>query len=60
MQWVVALEALANGHWGYRSLLGIGHLGMGRAEQHRLSNLARSVAMFDHLAGHQTDIEPYR
>jgi hypothetical protein len=33
---------------------------MGGAEQHRLSNLARSVAMFDHLAGRQTDIEPYR
>ena len=61
MQWVVALERLANGHWGYRSLLGIGHLlGMVRAEQHRRSNLARSVAMFDHLAGRQTDIEPYR
>ena len=60
LQWVVALEPLANGHWGYRSLLGIGRLGIGRAEQHRLSNLARSVAMFDHLAGRQTDIEPYR
>jgi hypothetical protein len=60
MQWVLALEPLANGHWGYRSLLGICHLGMGRAEQHRLSNLARSVALFDHLAGRQTDIETYR
>jgi hypothetical protein len=60
MQWVMALEPLGNGHWGYRSLLGLCHLGLGGAEQHRLSNLARSVAMFDHLAGRQTDIEPYR
>lgn len=60
MQWLMALEPLANGHWGYRSLLGICHLGVGGAEQHRLSNLARSVAMFDHLTGRQTDIEPYR
>ncbi len=60
MQWALALEPLGNGHWGYRSLLGLCHLGMGGAEQHRLSNLARSVAMFDHLAGRQTDIEPYR
>lgn len=60
MQWLVALEPLGPGEWGYRSLLGICHLGLGRAEQHRLSNLARCVAMFDHLAGRQTDIEPYR
>ena len=60
MQWLMTLEALANGHWGYRSLLAIYHLGWGGAEQHRLSNLARSVAMFDHLTGRQTDIEPYR
>ena len=60
MQWMMALERLGPGEWGYRSLLGICHLGMGRAEQHRLSNLARCVAMFDHLAGRQTDIEPYR
>lgn len=60
MQWVLALEPMGNGHWGYRSLLGLCHLGMGGAEQHRLSNLARSVAMFDHLTGRQTDIEPYR
>lgn len=60
MQWLLALEPLANGQWGYRSLLGVCHLGWGGAEQHRLSNLARSVAMFDHLTGRQTDIEPYR
>ena len=60
MQWVMALEPLATGHWGYRSLLGIGRLGLGGAEQHRLSNLARSVALFDHLARCQTDIEHYR
>ncbi len=60
MQWLMMLEPLAQGLWGYRSLLGICHLGMGGAEQHRLSNLARCVAMFDHLAGRQTDIEPYR
>lgn len=60
MQWVLVLEPLGHGHWGYRSLLGLGHLGLGGAEQHRLSNLARSVAMFDHLAARQTDIEPYR
>lgn len=60
MQWLMALEPLANGLWGYRSLLGVCQLGWGGAEQHRLSNLARSVAMFDHLTGRQTDIEPYR
>ena len=60
LQWVVALEPTATGHWGYRSLLGICRLGLGGAEQHRLSNLARSVALFDHLARCQTDIEHYR
>jgi len=60
MQWAVLLEPLGNGRWGYRSLQGICHLGMGRAEQHRLSNLSRCVAMFDHLAGRQTEIEGYR
>ena len=61
MQWVVKLERLAPGRWGYRSLLGMQHLGMlGRAEQHRLSNLSRCVAMFDLLAGRQTEIEGYR
>ena len=60
MQWAVAIERLGAGRWGYRSLLGMRHLHLGRAEQHRLSNLARSVVMFDLLAGRQTDIEVYR
>lgn len=60
MQWSVAVERLGPGRWGYRSLLGLRHLRLGRAEQHRLSNLSRSVAMFDLLAGRQTDIEAYR
>jgi hypothetical protein len=60
MQWVVALEPLGNGRWGYRSLMGIVSLGFGRAEQHRLSNLSRCVAMFDHLAGRHTAVEGYR
>ena len=60
MQWSVSIERLGPGRWGYRSLLGIRHLHLGRAEQHRLSNLARCVAMFDLLAGRQTEIEPYR
>lgn len=60
MQWVVTLERLGPGRWGYRSLMGLRRLRMGRAEQHRLSNLSRCVAMFDLLAGRQTDIEGYR
>ncbi len=60
MQWSVAVERLGPGRWGYRSLLGLRQLRLGRAEQHRLSNLSRSVAMFDLLSGRQTDIEPYR
>jgi hypothetical protein len=60
MQWAVAIERLGGGRWGYRSLLGMRHLHLGRAEQHRLSNLARCVAMFDLLAGRHTDIEGYR
>jgi hypothetical protein len=60
MQWAVSVERLAPGRWGYRGLLGLRHLGMGRAEQHRLSNLSRAVGMFDLLAGRQTDIEGYR
>ncbi len=60
MQWSVALERLGPGRWGYRSLLGLHKLRLGRAEQHRLSNLSRCVAMFDLLAGRQTDIEIYR
>ena len=60
MQWVMVLEPLGPGRWGYRALQGVCHLGMGRAEQHRLSNLSRSVAMFDQFAGRQTDVEGYR
>lgn len=60
MQWSVSIERLGPDRWGYRSLLGLRHLHLGRAEQHRQSNLARCVAMFDLLAGRQTDIEQYR
>ncbi len=60
LQWSVAIERLGPGRWGYRSLLGMRQLHLGRAEQHRLSNLSRCVAMFDVLTGRQTDIEPYR
>ncbi len=56
-QWSVTLERLGAGRWGYRSLLAQRRLRMGRNEQHRLSNLARSAAMFDLLAGRQTDVE---
>ena len=59
-QWSVTLERLGPGRWGYRSLLGQRRLRLGRNEQHRLSNLARSVAMFDLLAGRQTDSEGHR
>ena len=60
MQWSFSIERLGPGRWGYRSLLGMRHLHLGRAEQHRLSNLSRSVAMFDLLAGRHTEIEQYR
>ena len=60
MQWSFSIERLGAGRWGYRSLLGMRHLHLGRAEQHRLSNLSRSVAMFDLLAGRHTEIEQYR
>lgn len=59
-QWSVTLERLGAGRWGYRSLLAQRRLRMGRNEQHRLSNLARGVAMFDLLAGRLTEIEAYR
>jgi len=59
-QWSVTLERLGPGRWGYRSLLAQRHLRLGRNEQHRLSNLSRCVAMFDLLAGRQTEIEVYR
>ena len=60
MQWSVKIERLGSGRWGYRSLLAQRRLRLGRNEQHRLSNLARCVAMFDLLAGRQTEIEAYR
>jgi hypothetical protein len=60
MQWSVRIERLGPGRWGYRSLLGLRRLHLGRAEQHRLSDLARCVAMFDLLAGRQTEIEQHR
>ena len=59
-QWSVTIERLGAGRWGYRSLLAQRHLRMGRADQHRLSNLARCVALFDVLAGRQTEVEAYR
>lgn len=59
-QWSVTLERLGGGRWGYRSLLAQRRLRLGRNEQHRLSNLARCVAMFDLLAGRQTEVEAYR
>ena len=59
-QWSVTLERLGPARWGYRSLLAQRRLRMGRNEQHRLSNLARSAAMFDLLAGRQTDLEAPR
>ena len=58
--WSVTIERLGPGRWGYRSLLAQRRLRMGRNEQHRLSNLARCVAMFDLLAGRLTEIEGYR
>ncbi|OYV02372.1 MAG: hypothetical protein CFE45_00595 [Burkholderiales bacterium PBB5] len=60
MQWLVSLERLGANRWGYRGQLGLHRLRMGRAEQHRLSNLSRAVAMYDLLAGSQTEIEQYR
>ena len=59
-QWSATIERLGPGRWGYRSLLAQRRLRLGRNEQHRLSNLARCVAMFDLLAGRQTEIEGYR
>ena len=60
MQWVVSIDRQAPGLWGWRSLLGLQRLRLGRDEQHRLSNLARCVAYFDQMAGRHTDVEPYR
>ncbi|MBP6902011.1 MAG: hypothetical protein KBC73_18080 [Burkholderiaceae bacterium] len=60
MQWGVMLERLGGTRYGYRSLLGLKKLRYGTADKHRLSNLARVVAMFDLWSGRQTDIEPFR
>lgn len=60
MQWVVTIDRQGPGLWGWRSLLGLQRLRLGRDEQHRLSNLARCVAYFDQMAGRHTDVEPYR
>jgi hypothetical protein len=60
MQWVVTIERLGPERWGYRSLLGVQQLGFGSAEKYRLSNLSRSVAIFDLLSGRQTEIESMR
>ena len=56
----MSVQRLGAGLWGYRSLLGLRRLRMGRAGQHRLSNLSRALAMFDLWAGRQTDAERYR
>lgn len=60
MQWLLTVERLGHGHWGYRSLLGLSRLRLGGNEQHRLSNLSRSLAVFDFLTGRQTEVERYR
>jgi hypothetical protein len=60
VQWAVTLERLAGQRVGYRSLLGVQRLRLGSAEKHRLSNLARAVAMFDLMAAQHTEIESLR
>ncbi|OGB00820.1 MAG: hypothetical protein A3E25_10120 [Burkholderiales bacterium RIFCSPHIGHO2_12_FULL_69_20] len=60
MQWVATLDRQGPGLWGWRSLLGLQRLRLGRDEQHRLSNLARCVAYFDQMAGRHTELEHYR
>lgn len=60
MQWVATVDRQGPGLWGWRSLLGLQRLRLGRDEQHRLSNLARCVAYFDQMAGRHTEIEQYR
>lgn len=60
VQWAVTLERLGGTRYGYRSLLAVQRLRIGSADKHRLSNLARAVAMFDLLAGQQTEIEALR
>ncbi len=60
MQWLLTVDRLGPGLWGYRSLLALHRLRLGPDEQHRLSNLSRSVALFDHLVGRQSAVEQYR
>lgn len=60
IQWGVSLEHLGGNRYGYRALLGLRKLRMGSADTHRLSNLARVVAMFDLLSGRVTEVESYR
>ncbi len=60
MQWTVTVERLSAGLWGYRGMLALHRLRLGGVDQHRLSNLSRAAAMFDLVAGRQTDVEPYR
>jgi hypothetical protein len=60
VQWAVTIERLGGTRYGYRSLLAVQRLRLGPADKHRLSNLARAVAMFDLLAGQQTEVESLR
>lgn len=60
VQWAVTIERLGGTRYGYRSLLAVQRLRIGSADKHRLSNLARAVAMFDLLAGQQTEVESLR
>ena len=60
MQMVLTLRQQAPGLWTYRSLTGVRRLRLASDEQHRLSNLSRSVAMFEHMAGRYSPVEQYR
>lgn len=60
MQMVLTLRQMAPGLWSYRSLTGVRRLRMASNDQHRLSNLSRSVALFDHTAGRYSPVEQYR
>ncbi len=60
MQMVLTLKQQAPGLWHYRSLAGVRRLRLASDDQHRLSNLSRSVALFDHMAGRHSPVEQYR
>ena len=60
MQMVLTLKQQAPGLWSYRSLMGVRRLRMASDDQHRLSNLSRSVALFDHMAARYSPVEQYR